>query len=114
MIPANRRSRDAGEVSTPYEAVSTPKIYDFVSGLLDLYIYRRISDLGVAHYPSEMRRDLDDGLRVNSRSALAVPVLPISDQWMRVGFPHRVWRYRPGGSLFCPWAVGFENVWPYF
>ena len=63
---------DGAEVSTPCEAVSTLEIIVFVPELLNLEIDGSISDPAVIGYAPLVRRDLDVGLRDNSRSALAL------------------------------------------
>ena len=100
--PANQQPASGVRDSTPCRAVSTREISVFVPGLLELYIYGRISDAEIGTYPPRVRRDLDVGPRVYSRRALATgnmsPSQSAISQWG--GFPHRAGRYRPGRYLF--------------
>ena len=74
-----------GWVSTPCEAMSTWGTTAFVPGVLKLQIYSNIYDPGMGPYPS--------------RAALA-PSQPISNKTVRLQFPHRAGRCRPGGPPF--------------
>ena len=71
MSPSQSAISSWGGVSTPRGAVSIRAVSVFVPGLLELWIYGRISDPGMGNYPPRVRRDLGVGPRGNSRSALA-------------------------------------------
>ena len=84
--PDNQQLASGVGVSTPCGAVSTRGITVFASNVLELYIYRRISDLGMGPYLP--------------RVALAPRTQPISNQSVGLGFKHYAGRYRPGGLPF--------------
>lgn len=71
LVPAKHRVVEWGGVPTSYGAVSTTEISVFVTGLLELYRYARISDPDIGTYPHQVRQGLKVGPRGNSCSALA-------------------------------------------